>query len=1505
MNKKRRGSFLVFFLLLGILVFSLEFVEAIKIDPLVMEKLENQSEVYVTVMLRDDSGINYEGTRHTIKERLPIYKQKKAYFMQVQENVLSTLSESEFMVDYKYSIMNAFGGYITRQGLEKLENNPIVTGIQGRRTLYLHLQDSVPLINATKVWPLKLNDVNITGAGQTVCVIDGGINWTHPDFGGCFGSSCRVLDGYDYYPPEDDNPMDHYGHGTHVAGIVGANGSIKGVAPGVKFVALKACSDTTDNCNNDAMAKAVNWCVDNASIYNISVITMSIGTTAVYDDPDCNPTLKEVIAINNAYDLGFFVDVASGNAGSTSGISSPACARGATSVGATYDANVGSKTYLVCSDATTYVDKITCFTNRNELLDLLAPGAVINSTCINGSYCSKSGISMAAPHVAGAAALLFQANPDLMPDEVTKILKDTGKPIYDNSTRLTFPRIDAYEAVKEALKWDMKRYIYDISACTDLSCNKTGGVLIKILNDNESFYSLNKSRLYRIQNRVINKNADTEKNLSAPIKDIGLDTSFIVLTDSNNIFDYNGSGVIDEDTGDGGSFSSGIVSWNPSSGLAMSDFDYGENANFSYILNPNEIEGEYWFNFSAIATTHNTTIRNFIYVGNHEPFVTLADPVDNYATAENNVSLACSAIDDWSLKNISLYHNITGTWQLNQSVDVTGTLNLSEFNLSNIAYNTTFVWNCLVCDTGDKCDWAPANRTVYITQCAYPRGDYDWDIDNIQYCNNTEIFMAKDKDLNILQGGSLTFENVKLWLNMSSNGGSVITVEQGGAMNITKASSINSTDSAKHYAFIVESGSIFSMTDSFLSEAGWDYRYVKERGLEINTTVTDFRNNTLINNYNGVTFYSNNNIIIGNTITDSSLVGIYLYYGSSNNTIINNTLNSNHHGIASLTNSSSNIIIGNTISSNYFGIYPSYGSKNALVNNTISSNYIGVYMLGGSFNNLTENQIWNCTNKCLYITSNNTYILGGMINKSEGYLVHIDGGDNNLFRDTGLFDSVNNTVHLNNLATNNTFLNVTYNISKESVQSGSQLIRKWYYRAYVNDSEGNNVSNANITAYNVSQNFAFSLMTNNDGYTPITEIIDYVNNGVRTYYSNYTINATKYTTSSHSYNASLGNELKDIFTLNIIFINNCSVLAQSNTIYVQEADINRNDLTGSCINITAQNITLDCWEYYIKSDDAYAGIYASKYNTTVKNCNITMSNSDGGIGIWLERANNSHVSENMFNNNYFGVYLLSLSNAEIKNNTLNSNYHTGIRFSNSRNNNITNNLVIGSTYGIVIYLNSMDNRFTDNTINSSGGYGVGILSPRNILENNNIWNCSSTAFSTTGCLHLGSDNNTVSTGRINSSSMNLIYLQDNSDNNLFRDIETGSAQNKVTYLTANSINNTFLNISYDVSKEYVSSGSQLIRKWYLDIYVNYTNGTAVDSANVSVYNRTFYTLDSDLTNSSGMTKRFEIAEYINNGGTRNYQTNLTINATKDLLYAERQLNLTRNYLDREFWLTII
>ncbi len=263
----------------------------------------------------------------------------------------------------------------------------------------------------------------------------------------------KVVGGYDYVS-DDYDPFDDNGHGTHVSGIISSDDSTyRGVAPGSKIVSLKVL-DNTGNGDSADVAAAVEWCVNNKDIYGITVINMSLGDNGQYaSSAFCDQFLTSQM-VNLAVSNGIFVAVASGNNGYTGGITLPACASGATSVGGVYSADWGSLSWSSgCTDSTTQADKMVCHTNRSDLLDLLAPGAIIQSTVPGGAYGQKSGTSMATPHVAGAAALVQQNEEiingsSLSPAQLTSRFKATGVDVIDSTgTGLTFKRIDTYGAL--------------------------------------------------------------------------------------------------------------------------------------------------------------------------------------------------------------------------------------------------------------------------------------------------------------------------------------------------------------------------------------------------------------------------------------------------------------------------------------------------------------------------------------------------------------------------------------------------------------------------------------------------------------------------------------------------------------------------------------------------------------------------------------------------------------------------------------------------------------------------------------------------------------------------------------------------------------------------------------------------------------------------------------------------------------------------------------------------
>jgi len=402
----------------------------VKIDAEVFDELETEDTVDVIVVLDDTAEVTVEDDSVEIKD-------------QDWKTFDDTIEAEDVKVSHTYSsAVTGFAAEVTEEGLKELEENDNVERIYYDVTYTLALAESVPQIEADDVHILQVAGVNLTGAGQAICVVDTGIDYDHADLGGGFGEGYKVVSGYDYCANSDctsvdADPFDGHGHGTHVAGIAAADGAVVGVAPGANLIAMKVFSASRSTTASKVLA-GIDWCVSNATEYNISVITMSLSMTSggneviFTSNSECDDYSDGgvVNASNIAASQGLLVSAAAGNAGNTSGIGSPACGSNVTSVG-----------------AVSLTDEVNF--NRGPILDLLAPGIDINSTHTDG-YAEWDGTSMATPHVAGAAAILFQIasleSVTVTPSQVEAALKDNAVDIYDVDSNYTYSRIDVLQA---------------------------------------------------------------------------------------------------------------------------------------------------------------------------------------------------------------------------------------------------------------------------------------------------------------------------------------------------------------------------------------------------------------------------------------------------------------------------------------------------------------------------------------------------------------------------------------------------------------------------------------------------------------------------------------------------------------------------------------------------------------------------------------------------------------------------------------------------------------------------------------------------------------------------------------------------------------------------------------------------------------------------------------------------------------------------------------------------
>ncbi|MFD6890921.1 S8 family serine peptidase [Streptomyces sp. NPDC059957] len=292
------------------------------------------------------------------------------------------------------SAVNGFSVRMTERQARRLAADPAVTTVAQNRKLRLDtVQPDPPSWGLDRIGQrrLPLNESftypTSAGTGVTAYVIDTGVNIGHQDFGG------RARYGYDAI--DDDFVADDlHGHGTHVAGTVA--GTTFGVAKKAKVVAVRVL-DWNGEGTTEQVVAGIDWVTRKA--VKPAVANMSLG-----GDPDA--VLDA--AVRGSIASGITYAVAAGNQSKDASTHSPARVSQALTVGATnaHDARAG-------------------YSNFGSLVDLFAPGDSITSAAYWSDDWSTvmSGTSMAAPHVAGAAAVYLSLNRTATPAQVASYLK--------------------------------------------------------------------------------------------------------------------------------------------------------------------------------------------------------------------------------------------------------------------------------------------------------------------------------------------------------------------------------------------------------------------------------------------------------------------------------------------------------------------------------------------------------------------------------------------------------------------------------------------------------------------------------------------------------------------------------------------------------------------------------------------------------------------------------------------------------------------------------------------------------------------------------------------------------------------------------------------------------------------------------------------------------------------------------------------------------------------------
>ncbi len=287
----------------------------------------------------------------------------------------------------------------------------------------------------TQIKASNVHTAGNTGAGRKIAILDTGYNYNHQEL------SSSYLGGKDFVN-DDNDPLDDNSHGSHVAGIITADGvdpKAKGVAPNAGIISAKVLDAAGGGYFSDSVA-AIYWVVDGpdgiygtGDDFNADAISMSLGSSSPYlYKGTCDTVMPDMTAaINYAKSKGVLVVVAAGNSGNP-GVSIPGCISSSTTVG-----------------AVDKLDKIASFSGRGSAVDVTAPGVSLWSSVLGTNYASYSGTSMATPVVSGAVALIKVAHPTYSASQVetslTKTVKDLGKAGKDNN--FGWGRIDAQAAV--------------------------------------------------------------------------------------------------------------------------------------------------------------------------------------------------------------------------------------------------------------------------------------------------------------------------------------------------------------------------------------------------------------------------------------------------------------------------------------------------------------------------------------------------------------------------------------------------------------------------------------------------------------------------------------------------------------------------------------------------------------------------------------------------------------------------------------------------------------------------------------------------------------------------------------------------------------------------------------------------------------------------------------------------------------------------------------------------
>ncbi len=365
-----------------------------------------------------------------------------------EEKLLSIAS-----IKYKIPLINSFVIIINEKDVDKIKN------FKSLKTIYQNSNISMQMNKAREIVKADIaQDMGYSGEGIGVAIVDTGISKCN-DF---IYPNDRIVAFKDFINNKK-TPYDDNGHGTHVAGIAGGNGTnsdgrYKGIATNCNLIGVKVLNEEGQGNASDVLA-GLQWIMDNRKKYNIRIVNLSIGTNNTsYNDP-------LVKAVEKMWDSGIVITIAAGNDGPKKfTINSPAISKKVITIGSSDDSKYSSNIWG---------NPMVNFSGRGPTMqcvikpDVLAPGVDIVS-CLSSSisnqsnnvieqnYYALTGTSMSTPIVSGAIALLLEKYPELEPDDVKLMIKKCCKNLHLPKNQQGWGLIDVYKLLSQEVVYARK-----------------------------------------------------------------------------------------------------------------------------------------------------------------------------------------------------------------------------------------------------------------------------------------------------------------------------------------------------------------------------------------------------------------------------------------------------------------------------------------------------------------------------------------------------------------------------------------------------------------------------------------------------------------------------------------------------------------------------------------------------------------------------------------------------------------------------------------------------------------------------------------------------------------------------------------------------------------------------------------------------------------------------------------------------------------------------------------